>query len=133
MLNKLIALIPWALHKLYIFSAYSLVVYIIFAIAYALLSDLSVTSLNIIFGLGLGLAGILALPAIMSTDSGSSSASNILIGSVLGYPVVYIISLIASRWVPYIAMNNELALIVAALPLFNVLFFIIAITLVFRK
>ena len=133
MLKKLIALIPWALHKLYVFSAYSIVVYIVFVIAYALLSDISVTSLNIIFGLGLGLASILALPAIMSTDSGSSSASNILIGSVLSYPIVYIISLIASRWVPYIAMNNELALIVAALPLFNVVFFIIAITIVFKK
>ncbi len=133
MLNKLIAIIPWAIHKLYIFSAYSLAAYIFFGIVYALLSDLSVTSLNIIFGFGLGITGILALPAIMSTDSGPSAVSNILIGSVLGYPVIYIISLIASRWVPYVAMNNELALIVAALPLVNVLFFIIAISLVFKK
>ena len=128
MIKKLIAIIPWGLNKLYLFSAYALGVYVLLATSYAVLSDLSVTSLNILFGLGLGLVGILAVPAIMSTDSGPSTISNIFIGTVFTYPFVYLLSLVASRWLPAIASNSELALAVAALPLINVIIFIGLIT-----
>ncbi|RDH82737.1 MAG: hypothetical protein DIZ80_10685 [endosymbiont of Galathealinum brachiosum] len=112
---------------------YMLGSYIVLATAYALLSNLTVTTLNIIFGLGLILSGVLYIPAIISTDSGSSTSSNIFISTVFSYPIVYLISLICSRWVPVIEKNESTSIFIAALPLINILVFILLILVLIIK
>ena len=126
-------MIPWGVGKLYILSMYLLAGYVLVGGSYALLADLTVTGLNIVFALGLLVSAILFVPAIMSTDSGSSMASSIFIATVFSYPVVYLVSLVSSRWVPFVAENEVLALFVAALPLINVLVFISLILILLIK
>lgn len=120
-MNKLLALVPWGLSKLVLFSSYAMGIYILAGVLFTLLIEVSVNSLNILFGLGIVLSGVLVVPAIMSADSGSSALSKLFIGTVFSYPLVYLLSLIASRWISVIASNHELALMIAALPLINVM------------
>ena len=132
--DKLIALIPWGLNKLYIFSIYLLTGYMLLGITYSLVSDLSVYTMNILFGLGLIPFIILAIPAIMSTDSGRSTLGTMIVTSVASYPIVYITSLIASRWIPGVSIKSELAIMLAAMPLINVIFlFAVLILLIIKK
>lgn len=124
MISKLIAIIPWGLKKIYHYSAYAIIAYILLGTLFSLLTNLDLINiLNIVFGFGLILAGIMVIPAIMSTDSGSSTASSIFIGIVFSYPFVYLFSLFAGSWIPGIYTNYELALGIAALPLLNVVAF----------
>lgn len=123
-MNKFLKLIPWGISKLYVLSMYMLAAYMLIGCSYALLIDLSVTTLNVVFGLGLFVVAFLSVPAVMSSDSGPSLASNLFIGTIFSYPFVYLVSLIISRWVPVVADNEGVALYVAALPLINVFIFI---------
>jgi len=132
--DKLIALIPWGLNKIYIFSIYLLAGYMLLGTAYSLISDLSVYTMNILFGLGLIPFVILAIPAIMSTDSGPSTSGTMVATAVASYPIIYIISLIASRWIPGVPVKSDLAIMLAAMPLINVIFlFAILIRLIIKK
>ena len=121
LISKLSAIIPWGLKKIYHYSAYAIIAYILLGTAFSLVSELDVVYLlNIVFGFGLVLAGILFIPAIMSTDSGPSTASSIFMGTVFSYPLVYLISLFAGSWIPGITPNSDLAIAIAALPLINI-------------
>ena len=102
---------------------------------FSLLTNLDLINiLNVVFGFGLILAGIMVIPAIMSTDSGPSTASSIFIGVVFSYPFVYLFSLFAGSWIPGIDSNYELAIAIAALPLINVLVFAgLVITLMIKE
>ena len=132
--DKLIALIPWGLNKIYIFSIYLLAGYMLLGTAYSLISDLSVYTMNILFGLGLIPFVILAIPAIMSTDSGPSTSGTMVATAVASYPIIYMISLIASRWIPGVPVKSDLAIMLAAMPLINVIFlFAILIRLIIKK
>lgn len=132
--DKLIALIPWGLNKLYVFSIYLLTGYMLLGIAYSLISDLSVYTMNILFGLGLIPFLILAIPAIMSTDSGRSTLGTMIATTVASYPIVYITSLIASRWIPGVPVKSDLAIMLAAMPMINVIFlFAVLILLIIKK
>ena len=131
--NTILSLIPWGLNKIRIAAAYLLAAYIILGTSFTLVSDLTVTNLNIIFAMGIVIAGILVIPAIMSSDSGPSTSSNIFIITVLSYPVVYIISLVASRWIPIIASNSELSILFASMPIINILLFVVTIIRVLLK
>jgi hypothetical protein len=123
--KKIIALIPWGLRQIHRFAAYAMAVYVIVGTLVALLGNLDHTYvLNIIGGIGLVAAGILIVPAIMSTDSGPSTASSVFIGTVFSYPFVYLFSLFADNLIPGIEKNGDLALAIAALPMINVLVFI---------
>ena len=75
-------------------------------------------------GLGLVVAVIRAVPAIMSTESGQSTASSIFIGTFFSYPFVYLVSLFADNLFPGIGKSSDLALAIAALPMINVAVFI---------
>ena len=134
-ISKLIAIIPWGLKKIYHYSAYAIIAYIFLGSLFSLLTNLDLINiLNIVFGFGLILAGIMVLPAIMSTDSGSSTASSVFIGTVFSYPFVYLFSLFAGSWIPGIDSNYELAIAIAALPLINVLVFAgLVITLMIKE
>ena len=132
--DKLIALIPWGLNKIYIFSIYLLSGYMLLGTAYSLISDLSVYTMNILFGLGLIPFVILAIPAILSTDSGPSTSGTMVATAVASYPIIYIISLIASRWIPGVPVKSDLAIMLAAMPLINVIFlFVILIRILIKK
>ena len=125
MFKKIIARIPWGLRQIHRFAAYALAVYVIVGTLVALLGNLDNTYvLNIIGGIGLVAAGILIIPAIMSTDSGPSTASSVFIGTVFSYPFVYLFSLFADNLISGIEKNGDLALAIAALPMINVLVFI---------
>ena len=125
MIGKIIAAIPWGLRQIHRFAAYALAVYVIVGILVALLGNLDhAYVLNIIGGMGLVAASILIVPAIMSTDSGPSTASSIFIGTVFSYPFVYLFSLFADNLFPSIGKSSDLALAIAALPMINVAVFI---------
>ena len=124
MFSKLIEIIPWGLKTIHRFAVFAIIAYVLLGSVFSLFSNLDIVYLlNILFGFGLIVALILVVPAIMSTDSGTRTASNIFIATVFSYPLVYLISLFAGSWIPGIESNGDLAIAISALPLINVIIF----------